>query len=86
MFDGSRKPLQQNIDETAALAELAHGAGISCEGEIGFVGHAYDVIAEWQKVAHDVRGHSIPGGHFLAEESPGETCDALITFFHSPYG
>ncbi|MFZ1725059.1 MAG: class II fructose-bisphosphate aldolase [Albidovulum sp.] len=40
MFDGSRKPLRQNIDETAAVAELAHEAGISCEGEIGFVGYA----------------------------------------------
>ncbi|MEO0930670.1 MAG: class II fructose-bisphosphate aldolase, partial [Pseudomonadota bacterium] len=40
MFDGSRKPLAQNIDETAAIAEMAHAAGISCEGEIGFVGYA----------------------------------------------
>ncbi|GAA3855467.1 class II fructose-bisphosphate aldolase [Celeribacter arenosi] len=40
MFDGSRKPLQQNIDETAAIADMAHSAGISCEGEIGFVGYA----------------------------------------------
>jgi len=40
MYDGSRKPLAQNIDETAAVAELAHSAGISCEGEIGFVGYA----------------------------------------------
>ncbi|MEM1131172.1 MAG: class II fructose-bisphosphate aldolase [Pseudomonadota bacterium] len=40
MFDGSRKPLAQNIDETAAIAEMAHSAGISCEGEIGFVGYA----------------------------------------------
>ncbi|QCO55957.1 class II fructose-bisphosphate aldolase [Pseudorhodobacter turbinis] len=40
MYDGSRKPLQQNIDETAAVAEMAHAAGISCEGEIGFVGYA----------------------------------------------
>ncbi|NOE28340.1 MULTISPECIES: class II fructose-bisphosphate aldolase [unclassified Ruegeria] len=40
MFDGSRKPLQQNIDETAAIAEMAHSAGISCEGEIGFVGYS----------------------------------------------
>ena len=40
MFDGSRKPLSQNIDETAAIAEMAHKAGISCEGEIGFVGYA----------------------------------------------
>ena len=40
MFDGSRKPLQQNIDETAAIAQMAHAAGISCEGEIGFVGYS----------------------------------------------
>lgn len=40
MFDGSRKPLRQNIDETAAIVEMAHGAGISCEGEIGFVGYS----------------------------------------------
>ena len=40
MFDGSRKPLQQNIDETAAIAEMAHAAGVSCEGEIGFVGYS----------------------------------------------
>ncbi|MDX8352490.1 class II fructose-bisphosphate aldolase [Cognatiyoonia sp. IB215182] len=40
MFDGSRKPLSQNIDETAAIAEMAHDAAISCEGEIGFVGYA----------------------------------------------
>ncbi|MCH2077576.1 MAG: class II fructose-bisphosphate aldolase [Rhodobacteraceae bacterium] len=39
MFDGSRKPIEQNIDETAAIAEMAHAAGISCEGEIGFVGY-----------------------------------------------
>ena len=40
MFDGSRKPLRQNIDETAAIVEMAHAAGISCEGEIGFVGYS----------------------------------------------
>ncbi|RYH07987.1 class II fructose-bisphosphate aldolase [Tropicimonas sp. IMCC6043] len=40
MYDGSRKPLAQNMDETAAVAELAHSAGISCEGEIGFVGYS----------------------------------------------
>jgi len=40
MFDGSRKPLAQNIDETAAIAEMAHAVGISCEGEIGFVGYS----------------------------------------------
>lgn len=40
MYDGSRKSLAQNIDETARIAEIAHAAGISCEGEIGFVGYS----------------------------------------------
>ena len=38
MFDGSKTPLQQNIDDTAAIADMAHAAGISCEGESGIVG------------------------------------------------
>ncbi|MFW8637473.1 class II fructose-bisphosphate aldolase [Cribrihabitans pelagius] len=40
MYDGSRKPLAQNIDETAAIAGMARAAGVSCEGEIGFVGYS----------------------------------------------
>ena len=40
MYDGSRKSLAQNIAETAAIADMAHSAGVSCEGEIGFVGYA----------------------------------------------
>ncbi|MCI2394952.1 class II fructose-bisphosphate aldolase [Aliiroseovarius sediminis] len=40
MFDGSRKPLAENIAQTAAIADMAHAAGVSCEGEIGFVGYA----------------------------------------------
>jgi fructose-bisphosphate aldolase class II len=39
MFDGSRLPLDQNIAETGAIAEMARLAGVSCEGEIGFVGY-----------------------------------------------
>lgn len=40
MIDGSALPLAQNIDLTAEVAALAHAAGASCEGEIGFVGYA----------------------------------------------
>jgi fructose-bisphosphate aldolase, class II len=40
MYDGSRKELTQNITETAEIVALAHAAGVSCEGEIGFVGYA----------------------------------------------
>lgn len=40
MFDGSRLPLAENIAETKRIADMAHAAGISCEGEIGFVGYS----------------------------------------------
>ena len=40
MFDGSRTSLTQNIDDTAAIVEVTHSAGVSCEGEIGFVGYS----------------------------------------------
>lgn len=40
MFDGSKLPLADNIAQTRAVVEMAHAAGVSCEGEIGFVGYA----------------------------------------------
>ena len=40
MFDGSQLPLAENIAQTRAIAEMAHAAGVSLEGEIGFVGYA----------------------------------------------
>jgi fructose-bisphosphate aldolase class II len=40
MFDGSKLALADNIAQTAEIVELAHRAGVSCEGEIGFVGYA----------------------------------------------
>ena len=40
MFDGSALPLADNITRTAKVVEMAHAAGASCEGEIGFVGYA----------------------------------------------
>jgi len=39
MFDGSSLPLQENIEKTKAIADYAHLSGVSCEGEIGFVGY-----------------------------------------------
>ena len=49
-------------------------------GASGFVGATYDVVASWREVASDVRGHSVPGGHFLPEEAPEETLKALLEF------
>jgi haloacetate dehalogenase len=50
-------------------------------GTDGMVGNKYDVVSSWQSVATDVRGHGVPGGHYLAEESPEETFAALSAFF-----
>ncbi len=41
----------------------------------------YDVLDTWRPMADDVRGRPLPGGHFLAEECPGETLAALEEFF-----
>jgi fructose-bisphosphate aldolase class II len=40
MYDGSRLPFAKNVLRTAEVARLAHAAGVSCEGELGFVGYA----------------------------------------------
>ena len=40
MFDGSKLTISENIDITAQIVEKAHAAGVSVEGEVGFVGYA----------------------------------------------
>ena len=40
MFDGSKLSLNENIEKTHEIAELAHQHNISVEGEIGFVGYS----------------------------------------------
>ena len=39
MIDGSRLPLDQNITLTSRVVALARKAGVSVEGEVGFVGY-----------------------------------------------
>lgn len=49
-------------------------------GARGLVGRTYDVVGLWRERALDVRGHPIDCGHFLAEEAPEETLEALLDF------
>jgi len=75
----------------AATIDLEHDAAdadakltvplLALWGESGFVGGAYDVIAQWRAVAEQVRGHGVPGGHYCPEEAPVETLAALLEFF-----
>ena len=41
----------------------------------------HDVMAAWRERAADVRGRALECGHFMAEEAPVETADALREFF-----
>jgi pimeloyl-ACP methyl ester carboxylesterase len=40
----------------------------------------WDPVAIWRDWARDVRGESLPCGHFLPEEAPVETLAALLPF------
>lgn len=52
-------------------------------GAHGWVGHGYDVLSEWRRVASDVRGAALDCGHYLPEESPAALCEALLPFLTS---
>jgi len=41
----------------------------------------YDVLAVWREWAADVGGRSLDCGHYLAEEAPEQTAEALRVFF-----
>lgn len=49
-------------------------------GANGFVGSNYDVREVWRSYADHVQGEGLPCGHFLPEECPGRTVDALLAF------
>lgn len=75
----------------AASIDLAHDAEdadrrITCPllalwGEKGVVHRFFDPIADWKRVANDVRGKALPCGHYLAEEQPTTTLYELESFF-----
>lgn len=81
MYDGSRKPFAQNVEETARIAELAHSAGISCEGEIGFVGYdggeqsngtdPTEAAAFAQQTGIDAMAISVGNVHLQQDQSGG---------------
>jgi haloacetate dehalogenase len=75
----------------AASIDLTHDAEdndrrIACPllvlwGEKGVVHRFFDPITDWKRVASDVRGKSLPCGHYLPEEQPAATLYELESFF-----
>ena len=49
-------------------------------GEQGVVLQCFDPLAEWQRVASDVRGHALRCGHYIAEEAPDALLAAALPF------
>lgn len=49
-------------------------------GKLGVIERCYDVLGLWSARAEQVSGRALPCGHFLAEEAPEETLEALLGF------
>ena len=74
----------------AATIDLIHdqhdqGQLISCPllvlwGNQGIIGRKYDVLDIWRQRAIEVQGNALTCGHFLPEEAPQETYQALRKF------
>ena len=50
-------------------------------GADSFVASHYDLKLEWETSFNDVKTATVPGGHFLPEESPDELLSLVIPFF-----
>lgn len=50
-------------------------------GSKGLMGKNYDVLSIWRNQFPKAQGATVPSGHFLPEEAPDETYEALIRFF-----
>jgi fructose-bisphosphate aldolase, class II len=61
MIDGSRLNLEDNIDATRQVVELAHKAGIPCEAELGAVlGHEAGPLPPYDELFESGRGFTSP--------------------------
>lgn len=75
------------IDLDHDRASRERGEAIRCDlqvlwGADGLVGRLFDPLALWQpQCAGQVTGQAVPSGHFIPEELPQETADALWSFF-----
>jgi len=80
-------------DLVALMRTLGHprwfvaGQRIACDllvlwGERGVVQRLFDPLALWRaQCAARVEGRALPAGHYIPEELPAETAQALLDFF-----
>jgi haloacetate dehalogenase len=74
-----------SIDLEHDRADRAAGRRIACPllvlwGAHGVIERCFKPVEDWQRVATDVRGHSVPSGHYIAEEIPDHLLRELANF------
>jgi haloacetate dehalogenase len=69
------------LDEADFGAKKITSPLLALWGGRGSIDRWYDVLDVWRDWAVDVRGHALDCGHYLAEEAPDETYEALRSFF-----
>ena len=76
----------RGADLTNDEADRAAGKKIGCPllalwGAVGIANESSGPLGIWRQWADDVRGQPIDSGHFLTEENPDATAQALLSFF-----
>lgn len=75
-----------SIDLELDSEDIRAGRKITCPllalwGKNGVIERCFKPLEDWGEVAIDVRGHALPGGHYLAEEMPEQVTSELDEFF-----
>ncbi len=75
-----------SIDLEHDRADRDAGRRVRCPllalwGAHGVIEKCFRPLDEWRRVADNVRGRALPGGHYLPEELPDEVADELERFF-----
>ncbi|QHC61238.1 alpha/beta fold hydrolase (plasmid) [Rathayibacter sp. VKM Ac-2760] len=78
-----------SIDLEHDRADRAEGRMVTAPllalwGSASYVGRSFDVTEVWRGYGHDVRGAAVHADHYLAEEQPEQTAEALLQFLGAP--
>ncbi len=63
-----------------SLGRRVHTPLLVLWGEHGIIGRCFDPLREWQLVADEVQGHSLPCGHYIPEEAPEALLGLALPF------
>lgn len=81
MCEDYRAALVHDFDQDAAdLGRRVTCPALVLYGADGAMARAYDVPGTWADRLSDMRGDTVPGGHFFVDQHPEETARKLLSF------